>query len=361
MTIGILGMGAGQSLLSAILHSKLARLGRICDRREQTAAGLLQRFNLPPEAFTTDYQVMLDDPEIDIIGIYTPDALHAEHILQALRVGKHVICTKPLLDMSGLDHAHEILQEAETSGRQVMVGQSTRHWESMIHQRRDFEEGALGELLTVEAHYHSDHRRYFEFSTQNPKEFGWLYGGISHPADLVRWYLPEIEEVMGYGSLSPSGKAAGMTEPDTMHFVLKSTDGRIARVSGCYGGPTQPTDRDSIMTCILRGTNGASQADLNELRYAIHTDTDGERTHHFTKKIGYYKRFGGLAHHAGEYQNYLEYFIRRLNAGETAYPDVREGIVTVALMKAMDLSIQTGQPQRIAEVLDRHDLHDLLR
>jgi predicted dehydrogenase len=77
MTIGILGMGAGQSLLSAILRSKLARLGRIRDRREEITAGMLQRFNLPPEAFTPDYQVMLDDPEIDIIGIYTPDSLHA--------------------------------------------------------------------------------------------------------------------------------------------------------------------------------------------------------------------------------------------------------------------------------------------
>jgi hypothetical protein len=52
MTIGILGMGAGQSLLSAILRSKLARLGRIRDRREEITAGMLQRFNHLHARFT---------------------------------------------------------------------------------------------------------------------------------------------------------------------------------------------------------------------------------------------------------------------------------------------------------------------
>ena len=41
---------------------------------------------------------MLADPAIDAIGIYTPDHLHAEHVIRALDAGKHVICTKPFID-----------------------------------------------------------------------------------------------------------------------------------------------------------------------------------------------------------------------------------------------------------------------
>ncbi|MCB0058376.1 MAG: hypothetical protein KDE45_15170, partial [Caldilineaceae bacterium] len=70
--------------------------------------------------------------------------------------------------------------------------------------------------------------------------------------------------------------------------------------------------------------------------------------------------FGGNSHHAGEYQNYIEYFARCLAAGETPKPDVAEGVVTVALMQAMDESTQLGRPVQIAEVLARHELGDLL-
>ena len=72
------------------------------------------------------------------------------------------------------------------------------------------------------------------------QSFKWLYGGLSHPVDFIRWYLPDIEEVMGYGMISSNGKKAGLKNEDTMHFIFKSTDGRIARVSGAYTGPVQP-------------------------------------------------------------------------------------------------------------------------
>ena len=42
-----------------------------------------------------------------------------------------------------------------------------------------------------------------------------------------------------------------------MHFIFKAKDGRIARVSGAYTGPTQPAQRDSGMSTILRGNEGA--------------------------------------------------------------------------------------------------------
>ena len=48
--------------------------------------------------------------------------------------------------------------------------------------------------------------------------FMWLYGGLSHPVDFIRWYLPNIEEVMGYGMLSPNGRAGGLKN-ESYNFV----------------------------------------------------------------------------------------------------------------------------------------------
>jgi len=71
---------------------------------------------------------------------------------------------------------------------------------------------------------------------------------------------------------------------------------------------------------------------------------------------GRVRLLGGVSHHAGEYQNYIEYFARCLESGATPKPDAVEGIVTVALMQAMDEAAQSGAPVRIKDVLARYNL-----
>jgi predicted dehydrogenase len=309
--------------------------------------------------YTTDYQEMLDDAEIDIIAIYTPDHLHAEHIKQALLHGKHVVCTKPFID--DLSKAKELIELQRQSGKKVFVGQSSRFFEPYMKQRQDFEAGVIGELMTIESHYNADHRWFLEKKWALQSSFKWLYGGLSHPVDFIRYYLPDVEEVMGYGMISPNGKTAGLKNEDSMHFIFKAADGRIARVSGSYTGPTQPTGRDSGMSCILRGTEGASQADYHELRYAVTTKDGEEKIITWgDAKLKYYFRFEGQSHHAGEYQNYLEYFVDSIENNYTAYPDLKEGIGTIALLQAMDKSLQTGLPVRVKDILDEYELSSLL-
>jgi len=352
LKLGILGLGEGRSTMSAALQSKMWELRTICDRNEDLCKQRAEEFGF--HHYTTQYNDMLNDPEIDVIGIYTPDHLHAEHIKLALEHGKHVVCTKPLID--DLSKAKELIQLSEKTGKSVFVGQSSRFFEPMKWQRRDFEKGEIGELVTIEAHYNADHRWFLGKGWSLQDSFKWLYGGLSHPVDFIRWYLPEIEEVMGYGMLSPNGKAGGLKNEDTMHFIFKATDGRIARVSGSYTGPVQPNMRESEMSCILRGTEGCSQGDYMDLRYSI-TDRSGqEKQMTFDHQLKYYFRFEGKSHHAGEYQNYYEYFATCLELGQTAFPDLKEGIGTIAVLKAMEQSLKTGFPVKVQDVLKAHAL-----
>ena len=203
---------------------------------------------------------------------------------------------------------------------------------------------------------YADHRWFLGKGWSLDNRFKWLYGGLSHPVDFIRWYLPNVEEVMGYGLLSPNGKAGGLKNQDTMHFIFKADDGRVARVSGTYSSPVQPGARASQMSCILRGTEGCSQGDYPILRYAI-TDRDGEeKIITFTNKEKHYFRFEGHSHHAGEYQNYLEYFVTSIKDGKTAYPDLKEGMGTVALLQSMDRSLQEGKPVRVKDILGEYGL-----
>jgi predicted dehydrogenase len=111
------------------------------------------------------------------------------------------------------------------------------------------------------------------------------------------------------------------------------------------------------MSCILRGTTGASQADYHELRYAV-TDKNGEEKiiTWGDATLKHYFRFEGQSHHAGEYQNYLEYFADSITNNYTAYPDLKEGIGTIALLQAMERSLKTGMPVKVPEILKQHNL-----
>jgi predicted dehydrogenase len=352
--LGVLGLGEGRSIISAGLRSDLWNVVQVCDLNEELCRARCAEFGLA--GYTTSYEDMLADPAIDVIGIYTPDHLHAAHTIQALDAGKHVICTKPFLD--NLDSARQVLEAARASGRLVMVGQSSRQFAPFARQREHFATGAFGSLHSVEAHYNADHRWFLAKGWATLDKFKWLYGGLSHPVDLVRWYVPDVAEVMGYATLSANGRELGLKHPDTFHFVFQSAGGVIGRISGTYSAPVVPIQRDSHMSCILRAANGASHADYYDLRYAWKI---GEQSsiETFEDMDDYFFRFGGHSHHAGEYQNYIEYFARSLAGGQTPKPDVEEGIVTVALMQAMDEAAASGKAVKVADVLARYGLASL--
>jgi predicted dehydrogenase len=353
--LGVLGLGEGRSIIAAGLRSDLWNVVQVCDLNEDLCRARCAEFGLP--RYTTSYDEMLAEPGIDVVGIYTPDHLHAAHTIQALRAGKHVICTKPFLD--NLACAREVLETAHESGKLVMVGQSSRYFAPFARQREHFRTGAFGALNSVETHYNADHRWFLSKGWAKLDTFKWLYGGLSHPVDLVRWYVPDVAEVMGYAALTPNGREVGLQHPDTFHFVFRSTSGIIGRISGTYSSPVVPIQRDSHMSCILRAAEGASHADYYDLRYAWKI---GEHSalETFEDLDDYFFRFGGHSHHAGEYQNYIEHFARCLASGEIPKPDVAEGIVTVALMQAMDEAAASGRAVQVATVLGRHGLTDLL-
>jgi predicted dehydrogenase len=354
--LGVLGLGEGRSIISAGVNSDLWEVVQLCDINAKLGAERCREFALAPECFTTSLDEVLANPAVEVVGIYTPDHLHAEHTIRSFEAGKHVICTKPFLD--NLSRAKDVLRAQAASGKAVFIGQSSRFFAPFRRQHEHFLSGAFGELNTIEAAYHADHRWFLEKPWAKEAAFKWLYGAASHPVDFIRWYLPDVEEVTGYSRLSENGRAGGLKNHDTFHFILKAASGRIARVSGAYSGPTVPAQRDSGMTCILRCAKGASQADYHELRYSwklgghsIIERFEGEEDHYF--------RFEGLTHHAGEYQNYIEYFARCLATGETPKPDVREGVGTVALLQAMEESCASSRPVKIKDVLAKYGLDEL--
>ena len=185
-----------------------------------------------------------------------------------------------------------------------------------------------------------------------------MYNFMIHAVDLAVWYLPDIVEVYGSGVVSENTKERGLDVPDTMSFLLKNKDGRMAEVTGAYATPTLGSGREQNISCTLRGSKGISRAGYPKLTYLTNflpTQHDAE-IHSYEDMHGYFFRFEGETHHAGEYQNYIEEYAQDVLAGRTPKPDLKEGIRTLAVMEAMDEAMRTGQVVKIADMLERRNI-----
>ncbi len=96
-----------------------------------------------------DYDEMLNDPEIDIILVATPNHFHKDLSIRALRAGKHVICEKPVTMNS--EELLEIMEVQKETGKVFTIDQNRRVNKDFILVKRHIEAGTLGDIMIIES------------------------------------------------------------------------------------------------------------------------------------------------------------------------------------------------------------------
>jgi predicted dehydrogenase len=346
--IGVLGLHEGRTLLVGLDRTSMCEAAAGCDL-EQYKIDEAKK-DRPDLFYTTRYEEMLSKSDIDIIAIYTPDQFHGDHVVKAFEAGKDVICTKPLVN--SVEDAKRILDASRRTGKKLLVGQSTRFFESFRRQRKDFERGHLGTLELVDAHYTHRMDWFYEKSPWAATETDWIFLGLSHPVDLVRWYVGPIEEVQAMGYTSELGKQYGLKGFDIYVVNLRGKNGRIARAMGHYG----LKEMFSVRNCIelfLCGTKNTSMAQYHDMKYQYTLDNGTEMTENPLYELRHY-HFNSEIHgmHYGEFANYSDYFADALMNKSPYSPGIEEGVETFCIMEAIRRSAQTQQPVHVSPLLE---------
>lgn len=344
--VGVLGLHEGHTMLVALRASLLCKAVAGCDLDYDKRVAAHEA---APGIHVTDrYEEMLARDDVKIVCIYTPDSLHAEHIAMAFEAGKHVICTKPLLNDPS--QASRLLELAKEKGVRLQVGQSTRFYEPFQRQRELFEAGEFGDVEVLDCHYNHRMDWFYEKSPWSVAETHWAYLGLSHPVDLVCWYLGQIEEVMAYGTRTSLGKEHGIAHDDAIVAILRSDEGKLASVFGNYGIHELPGARN-LIECFLMGSKGSSLARYPELRFTWACLDGVEREESYEHAMaGYYYRHELKGMHYGEFCNYVDYFASRLLSGGPNSPDLTEGVRTLSTMAAIVEALRTGRPARVQPI-----------
>lgn len=109
---GILGTSyISEVMANAIQESDTSELAAIGSRSIVTAKKFSEKYSIPK--YYDDYQVLLNDDEIDAIYIGLPNHLHKEWIIRAAIAGKHILCEKPFVISA--HEAQEVISTIEKS------------------------------------------------------------------------------------------------------------------------------------------------------------------------------------------------------------------------------------------------------
>jgi predicted dehydrogenase len=200
--MGIIGAGwAGQQHARAMaaLPGRVELL-TVADIDEARARKLAADFKAP--SWTTGYQDLLANEQIDAVSNCLPHHLHAPVTIEAANAGKHILVEKPLA--TTLDEADAMIAAADSAGVTLMVAENVRFDATNQRVAQLVQEGRLGDIFLVRIsreHQMHDYLRQRPWFLSDPAG-GIMYSGGIHDYELLRMVAGEIEHV--YGLISPS-------------------------------------------------------------------------------------------------------------------------------------------------------------
>ena len=274
----------------------------------------------------TSYSELLADPDVDVVYIASPNALHAEQAIEAARAGKHIFCEKPLA-LNAKD-AHRVVEAANKAGVKLGVDFQTRHYAANEAAIKLIRDGAIGNVMVMQIE---------SCAAANPLK-GWRtdpslagMGSVNniavHPLDLARYFAgSEATEVVAMTDAGRSDKL------ETISLLLvRFENGALAYINGSQATPNPRADMEIYGSAgRITGRNTTRPFLEGEL---IVLSSGEEKTLPFSTKDGF--------------QRAVESFNRSVIDKTDPNPSGEDGVKSVELVEAITKSARTGSVVKV--------------
>ncbi len=329
LRLGVIGCGRiAQAHLSAIenLREEIDLIA-VADSEESKAIEAKDRFGA--KSFTSRYEDLLRDPEIEAVIITLPNHLHHPVAIRAAMSKKHILVEKPMA--LNVNEAREMVQKAKENGVTLMVGQSRRFSHAMFELQRNLPE--IGKLFRVQIS--------FLVNFPSPPTTWWRRseeaGGLvillqgSHSIDSILTWIKKIPKQVCTFSSKQNLQWEGEDEAD---ILLSFDEGELASVHLSLS--TSP----EIHEAILIGTKGvmrlAEYFTGRPFRFGYHLDLNGKRVYSGEQDPSHYTL-------------QIKEFIDAIQKDRSPIAFGEEVLNTMLVLDAARLSEKEGRTVRIEE------------
>ena len=293
----------------------------------------------------TNWESVVDRPDIDIVDIATPNALHAPIAIAAARAGKIVFCEKPLA--INLAEAQKMAEAVR--GRPNLVWFNYRRVPAIAFARQLIDEDRVGQVFHYRSHY-------FNQSGVDPKKgqtwryqreaagSGALGDLLSHSLDTATYLNSGITELCA----ATRTVAAGRDVDDAVMLMAHFANGSV----GTFEASRFGVGRSNSNGFEIYGSKGSLSFDLedmNRLQFFDPTDQaslQGWRDllvtgpgHPYTAN---YWKPGHLIGYEHTFIGTVADFLEALAASKEFHPNFDDALQTQKLMEA----VQTSRDQR---------------
>lgn len=249
----ILGFGhhSVRRLLPAFLKCEDAALVGMW-RRDQTAAANDCVEHKIAHCFSTR-EALCASPEVDVVFVTSPDAMHKEDVLLALKHGKAVLCEKPLA-MNAAE-AEEMSEAAKAAGLLFCVAQNFRFNRTLEWMRDQIAAGRIGQPQIAHAQFEYPADRAPRKWIADPTiACGGPIGDVGvHCIDALRFVLGE--DVVNVSTLARRDESSGRVEA-VASLQLEMTGGIYANVTVSARAPYRTLMEIAGSDGVLIAENG---------------------------------------------------------------------------------------------------------
>ena len=223
-TVGVVGMGYwGPNLLRVLADMVDVRVKWICDLDESRLQRYMRRY--PSVACTTDFEHLLQDPELDAIFVATPVFTHFDLASRSLEAGKHTFVEKPLASSGEL--AAQLVELAEERDLRLMCGHTFVYSPPVRTMKEMLTRNELGNLFFISS------SRVNLGLHQRDVSVVWDLG--PHDFSILLYWLDEMPHKVrtaGRDSIVPG-------VPDVAFVTLSFPSGVIANVELSWLAPSK--------------------------------------------------------------------------------------------------------------------------
>jgi predicted dehydrogenase len=343
MKVGIIGCGLIGNRRAQVLRQSLSdELVIVADVDGARAETLAQGMDCLAE---TDWQKVVERPDLEIIVVATPNKFLAPVTITALERGKHVLCEKP--PGRNFNETESMAAAARRTGRILKVGFNHRFHPAIWQAHAVCQAGNIGTLMLIRAVYgHGGRPGYDQEWRANADLAGGgelLDQGI-HIIDLCRWFMGNFTEAasftptyywdLGYFEATEPSSTIRVRLEDNAFAMLSTESGQVAQFHTSW---TQWKNRFSFE---VLGHDGYVRVDGLGGSYGLETLTTGYRRPESGPPHEEHTEFPGPDE---SWQAEWREFTAAIRERRRPLADVEDSLGTMSTIAALYEAARTGQ------------------